>query len=78
MAEPVCAQKFSYKVELQAGDHYWCACGRSKSQPLCDGSHTGTGFEPLKFTLPAPQRVSLCGCKRTKNAPYCDGTHKSL
>nr|WP_240538596.1 CDGSH iron-sulfur domain-containing protein [Rhodoferax sp. PAMC 29310] len=23
----------------QGKDYYWCACGLSKSQPFCDGSH---------------------------------------
>ena len=32
------AQKSPYKIELTAGQEYWwCACGRSKNQPLCDG-----------------------------------------
>ena len=26
-------------LELEAGTHYWCACGRSSNQPFCDGSH---------------------------------------
>ena len=37
------------KVELDAGEHYWCACGKSNNQPLCDGSHTGTGITPVPF-----------------------------
>ena len=24
--------------------YYWCACGLSKKQPFCDGSHSGTEF----------------------------------
>ena len=24
--------------------YYWCACGQSKKQPFCDGSHKGTEF----------------------------------
>ena len=27
--------------------YYWCACGLSKKQPFCDGSHSGTEFKPL-------------------------------
>ena len=27
-------------VDVEAGKSYWwCACGRSKAQPFCDGSH---------------------------------------
>ena len=29
-------------INVVAGESYWwCACGRSKSQPFCDGSHKG-------------------------------------
>ena len=27
--------------------YYWCACGLSKKQPFCDGSHSGAEFKPL-------------------------------
>ena len=30
-------------INVEAGKSYWwCACGRSKKQPFCDGSHKGT------------------------------------
>ncbi len=50
MAEPVCAQKGPYALELTPGDYWWCACGQSKKQPFCDGSHKVTAFVPVKFT----------------------------
>ena len=79
MAEPVIAQKGPYAVEVEAGRTYaWCACGRSRNQPFCDGSHKGTGLEPVKFTADRSGKVWLCGCKRTGRPPYCDGTHSSL
>ncbi len=78
MAEPVCAQKAPYAVELAPGDYWWCACGQSKKQPFCDGSHKGTEFTPLKFTVTAAEKKFLCGCKASKNKPFCDGTHNSL
>jgi CDGSH iron-sulfur domain-containing protein 3 len=32
--------KKPFKVKLEEGKTYsWCLCGRSKSQPLCDGTH---------------------------------------
>ncbi len=78
MSEPICVQKSPFGIELEAGEHYWCACGRSKNQPLCDGSHKGTGLVPVRFSLPAAKKVYLCGCKRTQSPPFCDGTHKTL
>ena len=77
--ETVIAQKAPYPVEVTEGKtYYWCACGRSKNQPFCDGSHQGTGFEPVAFTAEKTETAYLCGCKRTANQPFCDGTHKSL
>lgn len=78
MAEPNCAQKAPYAVDLAAGDYSWCACGLSKKQPFCDGSHKGGEFSPKKFAITQPEKKWLCGCKQTKNTPFCDGTHKSL
>jgi CDGSH-type Zn-finger protein len=65
-------------VELEAGTYYWCACGRSKEQPWCDGSHAGTGLEPLEMVVTEKKKVVLCTCKQTANAPFCDGMHKGL
>lgn len=78
MSEPVCAQKTPYAVELEAGDYWWCSCGRSADQPFCNGSHKETDFEPLKFSLTEKAKVYLCGCKHTKTPPYCDGSHNNL
>ena len=37
-------------VKVEAGKSYWwCACGRSKSQPFCDGSHKVTSFRPIEY-----------------------------
>ena len=40
MDKPIVAARQPFKVDVQAGKAYfWCACGRSKNQPFCDGSH---------------------------------------
>ncbi|MCK6449364.1 MAG: CDGSH iron-sulfur domain-containing protein [Alphaproteobacteria bacterium] len=73
------AQKAPYGVTVEAGRTYWwCACGRSKKQPFCDGSHKGTGLNPVQYTAAATAEVWLCGCKATKAQPLCDGTHNTL
>ena len=77
--EAVVAQKGPFQVMLDEGKDYWyCACGRSKKQPFCDGSHKGTTFEPIKFTADRDGMFNLCGCKSTDDAPFCDGTHNVL
>ena len=76
---PVCAQKGSYKIEVEAGKSYWwCSCGKSAKQPFCDGSHKGSSFSPVKFEAETSGIVGFCGCKATGNVPRCDGAHKNL
>ena len=79
MAEPVIAQKSPYAVEVEAGKSYWwCACGKSKQQPFCDGSHKGSEFSPVEYKAEQDGTEYFCGCKHTGNGPLCDGTHKTL
>ncbi|MFZ5592880.1 MAG: CDGSH iron-sulfur domain-containing protein [Pseudomonadota bacterium] len=78
MAQPEIAQKAPYALELEAGEYWWCACGKSAKQPFCDGSHKGTEFNPQKLTLTGKTRVWLCGCKHSGTKPFCDGTHGRL
>ena len=79
MPEPTIAERKPKKVEVKEGEeYYWCACGKAKEQPYCDGSHKGTGFTPKKFVAKESGSAFLCQCKHTKNPPYCDGTHAKL
>ncbi len=53
-------------------------CGRSATQPFCDGSHAGTGITPKSFVASETGDAFLCQCKQSGNLPYCDGTHKNF
>ncbi|WP_424831235.1 CDGSH iron-sulfur domain-containing protein [Ruegeria sp.] len=76
---PIIAQKAPFPVEVTEGKSYfWCACGKSQKQPFCDGSHKGTGMEPVKFTAEESKKVFFCGCKHTDKLPLCDGSHSRL
>jgi CDGSH iron-sulfur domain-containing protein 3 len=73
------AQRGPYAVEVTAGRKYfWCACGRSQTQPFCDGSHATTDLTPVEFKATETTTLYFCGCKRSGTKPLCDGTHNTL
>ena len=79
MTQPTIAQKAPYPVAVEAGkDYWWCACGNSKNQPFCDGSHKGGPFVPVKYSATEAKTVYFCGCKASANKPLCDGSHSKL
>ena len=76
MSNPVIADNKPIKVTLNKGQEYhFCTCGKSKSQPFCDGSHVGTSFTPKVIVSEEDGDAYLCACKHTANAPFCDGSH---
>jgi CDGSH iron-sulfur domain-containing protein 3 len=79
MSQANIAATSPFAVAVEKGkDYYWCACGLSKSQPFCDGSHKPTEFTPKKFTAEESVTVYFCGCKQSKRGVLCDGSHKAL
>ena len=63
-------------LEVEKGkSYYWCSCGKSVKQPLCDGSHKNTNFKPVLFKSEITKKVFFCLCKQTNNSPFCDGSH---
>jgi len=67
-------------VNVEAGKEYWwCACGQSKNQPFCDGSHKKEGkFSPVAWKAEESGEKWFCACKQTAGQPFCDGSHKKL
>ena len=79
MSEPEIGGRAPIPVEVEAGKTYWwCACGRSQTQPFCDGSHKVTSFTPVEFKAEKSEKVFFCTCKRSGKKPLCDGSHKRL
>ncbi len=71
MMTPTIAQKSPFGVDVEAGRTYWwCACGESKRQPFCDGSHKGGSFVPLEFTAPGNENALVLRLQtHEKSAP---------
>ncbi|MCP5361574.1 MAG: CDGSH iron-sulfur domain-containing protein [Hyphomicrobiales bacterium] len=70
-------EKPYYLMTVEPGKTYWwCACGKSKRQPFCDGSHSGTEFSPVAYEATEARDIFFCGCKKTGEQPFCDGSHK--
>jgi CDGSH-type Zn-finger protein len=79
MAIPDIAARAPIVVGVEAGKSYWwCACGRSRTQPFCDGSHKGTEFSPVEWRATESGQKWFCCCKHSGNKPFCDGTHKKI
>lgn len=76
---PAIAAREPAAVDVEEGKTYfWCACGLSKSQPFCDGSHKVTNLSPVPYTAGKTGKLFFCQCKRTGKSPLCDGSHNNL
>ena len=62
------AQRAPYPVDVEAGKtYYWCACGQSKKQPFCDGSHKTTDIVPVAWTAEKAGKSFFCANIRKPN-----------
>ncbi|MGB0854682.1 MAG: CDGSH iron-sulfur domain-containing protein [Pikeienuella sp.] len=76
---PIIAQKAPFPVEVEEGKTYfWCSCGKSTTQPFCNGAHKDTGLSPVKYTAEKSGKVFFCGCKNSGRGALCDGAHNKL
>lgn len=62
-------------IDETPGEKLYCACGRSKNKPYCDGSHGGTGISPWRTQVPSARTMKICGCMKTGIGPFCDDSH---
>lgn len=78
MAEPNIVDRRPCVQEVEPGTYFWCSCGKSETQPFCDGSHKGTEFVPVKHEVTEKAPVAWCLCKHSAGQPLCDGSHAKL
>jgi CDGSH iron-sulfur domain-containing protein 3 len=78
MSNPKIVELKSKCLNMEPGDYYWCACGESKNQPFCDGSHKGGEFSPIPVKIDEKKDIYWCMCKHSGTKPFCDGTHRNL
>ena len=70
------------RVTVEEGKAYfWCACGHTKTEPWCDGSHKAVStIRPVKWVAPKSGVANVCACRHTKREGrvLCDGGHVHL
>ena len=75
MEKPRIAAKQPAVLSLDPGTYYWCQCGRSRDQPFCDGSHQGTGIEPVEFSLNEKKEIALVPVQADQDTPPFSRRH---
>ena len=64
-------------LDLPAGVHHLCGCGRSQHGWFCDGAHLGSGRVSYELRLEEASTILLCRCGRSRRHPLCDGSHNA-
>jgi hypothetical protein len=65
--------KKPFKINVKKYHLYtWCGCGRSHSQPFCDGTHNVLAMKkivkggPVKYIAPEDREIWFCMCKQVR------------
>lgn len=71
MSKPHIAATTPFAIDVEKGkDYYWCACGLSKSQPFCDGSHKGGEFVPTNYSADESKTVYFAAASKARTARF--------
>ena len=79
--DPVVRSLTPLRLEVTEGaTYFWCACGRTQTEPWCDGSHKVTTIRPVKWVAPKSGTASVCACRATRRPGrvLCDGSHAAV
>jgi CDGSH-type Zn-finger protein len=76
-SEPPAPTPGPESLDLPAGVHHLCGCGRSQHGWFCDGAHLGSGRVSYELRLEEASTVLLCRCGRSRRHPLCDGSHNA-
>lgn len=78
-SEPKIRGLKSLRLLMEPGEYKYCACGRTKNNPFCDGSHReATNIRPIPVTIKFKHEVKWCDCRKSKKLPFCDHSHREL
>jgi CDGSH-type Zn-finger protein len=66
------------KINLKAGDYWWCTCGKNPSSPFCDINNKKKYCKPKLLKIKKESTMVLCTCSLTRDEPFCDGGHRKI
>lgn len=75
LTEPAAPTPGPVPLDLPAGVHQLCACGRSQHGWFCDGAHLGSGRVSYELRLDRAATLLMCRCGLSRRYPLCDGSH---
>ncbi len=73
MSKPFIADKKPAVLEIEPRPrtYDWCACGRSKNQPYCDGLHRGLSSLPRSLSSRSRRRSRSASARARVSPPSC-------